>query len=262
MSFSKTSPLNINTRAIDLVSNDVASVPPFKLKRAQTWVEPWNMARLMRVVAQKSRRLTSPKSTASNCILATHNNAVIVLNQCLALHPLHANIVGDHLLADVLQCPLPPPAPSEDASEVPSEEGGLFSVPSEMFEVPSEASSEHGGLFAVPSEEYDGPTEEEMADAFDQLLPTQPGFIMQSPHAEVPVDIGDCAELPEIDLDPDFERSLIATIQASAILHASEGTTMTMDDFFALHALVTRATDGTSTPQDRATVEFLMQALQ
>ena len=168
--------------------------------------------------------------------------------------------------------PASPPAPSDDASEVPSEEGGLFSVPSEMFEVASEVSSDHGGLFAVPSEEYDGPTEEEMADAFDQLLPTQPGFIMQSPHAEAPVDIGDCAELPcaelpyaelpEIDLDPDFERSLIATIQASAILHASEGTTMTMDDFYALHALVTRATDGTSTPQDRATVEFLMQALQ
>ncbi len=116
-----------------------------------------------------------------------------------------------------------------------------------------------------------------MADAFDQLLPTQPGFIMQSPHAEVPVDIGECAELPcaelpyaelpyaelpEIDLDPDFERCLIATIQASAILHASEGTALTMDDFFALYALVTRATDGTSTSQDRETVEFLMQALQ
>ena len=107
MSFSKTSPLNINTRAIDLVSNGTASVPPFKLKRVEQWAEPWNMARLLRVAAQKSRRLTSPKSTASHCILATHNNAVIVLNQCLALHPLHANIVGDNLLADVLQCPLP-----------------------------------------------------------------------------------------------------------------------------------------------------------
>jgi hypothetical protein len=85
---------------------------------------------------------------------------------------------------------------------------------------------------------------------------------MQSPHAEAPIDIGECAELPGADFDPDFERCLIATIHASTLIHASNGTAPTMDDFFALHALVTRATDGTSTPQDRETIEFLMQALR
>jgi hypothetical protein len=191
------------------------------------------------------------------------NRAVAVLNICLTDNTLATSIDGDHLMSPALQTAapqLPQQVPSE-LCEVPSE---LCEVPSEMYEVPSEECEVPSEMYEVPSEECEVPSEE-MSTAFEQQLPTQSGFIMQSPHAEALVDIGECAELPEAELpeeDLGFERYLIAMIHASALIHASDGTAPTMEEFFALQDLVTRATGGTATPQDRETIEFLMQALR
>jgi hypothetical protein len=213
---------------------------------------------MMRVAANKSRVLSRPKSKAPLVCVVLQNRAIAVLNRCLAVNRLATMIDGDHLMSPALQLP-PPQLPQQ----VPSEE---CEVSSELYEVPSEECEVSSELYEVPSELYEVPSDE-MSTAFEQQLPTQQSFIMQSPNAEAHADIGECAELAGAELagaelDPDFERCLIATIHASTLIHASNGTAPTMDDFFALHALVTRATDGTSTPQDRETIEFLMQALR
>lgn len=130
------------------------------------------------------------------------------------------------------------------------------------------------------------PDEETMAAAFDNvhmlmpsdgvyMLPTQPGFDMSaSSQSTAEYDFGDVAVLnPEDEQalaeqfaeqcaeqldDPLFEKYMLALIQANGILHAMDGTSPSMEEFFGLQDLINRVFANTATEADRRYVAYLL----
>lgn len=178
-----------------------------------------------------------------------------------------------------------PSVPSSDLSDeyslpsVPSEE---FSVSESIPDLQSYEYFEEGAHAEFPIIGEDDthaefPDEETMAAAFDNvyMLPAQPGFDMSAPsQSAAEYDFGDVAVLnPEDEQalaeqfaeqcaeqldDPLFEKYMLALIQANGILHAMDGTSPSMEEFFGLQDLINRVFANTATEADRRYVAYLL----
>jgi hypothetical protein len=170
----------------------------------------------------------------------------------------------------------------EDLSEEDSE-----SIPDlQSYEYFEEGAHTEFPIIGEDDTHAEFPDENTMATAFDNvhmlvpsdciyMLPTQPGFDMSAPSQfTAEYDFGDVAVLNPDDeqalaeqltyqlveqLDCQlFEKYMLALIQANGILHAVNGTSPSIEEFFGLQNLINRVFTNTATEADRRYVAFLL----
>ena len=261
--------------------------------------EPMTLGDLMRAAAKKSRLLSSPKSRSPLRKVVLQNQMVQVVNAALVGTPQSTEIVTldcrfinqaadnqrdnkldnqrdnqqDNQLDNQQDNQLDNQLDNQQSEhEVPTEEWASEFSSASSSEVPteewaSEFSSASSSEFSIVGD--DG-IHTEFPDDGAYLLPTQHGFDMSAPSQSLAeYNFDDIAMLnPEDEQafteqleDPTFEVYLTAVIHASGLVHAMQGTIPSMDEFFALHALINRACSNTATDLDQAQIAYLLSLL-
>jgi len=184
-----------------------------------------------------------------------------------------------------------------ELSSVPSECSGSECYDLKSYEYFKEGAHTEFHIIGEDDTHAEFPDEEKMATAFDNvhmlmlsdgvyMLPTQPGFDMSaSSQSTAEHDFGDIAVLnPEDEQtfakqfaeqsaeqfaeqfanqldDQLFDRYMLAFIQANGILHAMDGTSPSMEEFFVLQDLVNRVLTNTTTEADKRYVACILSII-